>query len=194
MADKVILVADPGIDAAFAITLALNDPGLEVLALAATAGNVSSDSATRNVHVVVEQLDPPRWPRIGAALPIEYDRKAVELHGPDGLGGLDFPCVRLHHALLSDKLISDTIHQYPNEVSILQMGPATVLARALDRDPDLARMISRIVLVGGTHREPGDASAAAEFHFWCDPEAARQVIRCGAPVTLLPLDVTRKLI
>ena len=38
MADKVLLVADPGIDAAFAIALALNDPGLEVLALAATAG------------------------------------------------------------------------------------------------------------------------------------------------------------
>ena len=64
MAEKLILAADPGIDAAFAIALALNDPNLEVLALAATAGNVSSDQATRNVHIVVEQIDPPRWPRI----------------------------------------------------------------------------------------------------------------------------------
>ncbi len=33
-----------------------------------------------------------------------------------------------------------------------------------------------------------------EFHFACDPAAARQVLRRGAPLTLLPLDVTRKLV
>jgi inosine-uridine nucleoside N-ribohydrolase len=49
-------------------------------------------------------------------------------------------------------------------------------------------------MVGGARHEPGDASPVAEFHFWCDPAAARQVLRCGAPVTLVPLDVTRKLI
>jgi purine nucleosidase len=48
--------------------------------------------------------------------------------------------------------------------------------------------------VGGTRHEPGDATPAAEFHFYCDPSAARQVLRCGAPITLLPLDATRKLV
>src|SRR5262249_20774495 len=37
-------------------------------------------------------------------------------------------------------------------------------------------------------------SAAAEFHFYCDPPAARQVLRSQAPITLIPLDVTRKLV
>ncbi|MFO0925726.1 MAG: nucleoside hydrolase [Gemmataceae bacterium] len=194
MAEKVILVADPGIDAAFAIAVALNDPGLDVLAVAATGGNVSPELATRNVHVVIEQLDPARWPRIGSALAVEYDRNATNLHGPDGLGGLDFPCARLHHPHPSDKLISDTVHQNPGEVTLLVLGPATAVARALDRDTDLARAIRRIVLVGGTWHEPGDAGPVTEFHFRCDPEAARQVLRCGAPVTLLPLDVTRKLV
>ena len=48
--------------------------------------------------------------------------------------------------------------------------------------------------VGGAWHEPGNASAVAEFHFYCDPLAARQVLTCGAPVTLIPLDVTRKLL
>ena len=61
---------DPGIDGAFALTLALFDPGLEVLGLAATAGNVAAEQATKNIHIVIEQLDPPRWPRVGAALPV----------------------------------------------------------------------------------------------------------------------------
>ena len=194
MGQKVILVADPGIDTAVAIALALNDPELEVLALAASAGNVSADQATRNAHIIVEQIDPPRWPRIGSALPEEYEGSARDLHGSDGLGGLDFPCVQLHHNHPSDKLIADTLRQYPGEVAILVLGPCTAMARALDRDPDLARLIQRLVVVGGTVTEPGDATPVAEFHFWCDPAAARQVLRVPAPITLLPLDVTHKLI
>ena len=73
MARKVILVADPGIDGAVAIALALHDPALEVLGICATAGNVSGEQATRNVHAIVEQLDPARWPRIGAAQAEGYD-------------------------------------------------------------------------------------------------------------------------
>ena len=46
MTEKIILVADPGIDGAFAVALALHDPTLEVLGLAATAGNVSAEQAT----------------------------------------------------------------------------------------------------------------------------------------------------
>ena len=194
MAEKVILVADPGIDSAFAAALALADPDLEVLALVATAGNVSADVATRNAQIVIEQLDPARWPRIGAALSVDYDRHWPELHGADGLGGQDFPCAQLHHPTAGDKIIVDVIRQHPNEISLLVMGPATVVARAFDRDPETPRLLRRIVVVGGTRHEPGDVTPCAEFHFWCDPEAARQVLHCGAPVTLLPLDVTHKLV
>jgi inosine-uridine nucleoside N-ribohydrolase len=194
MARKIILVADPGIDATFAVALALHDPELDVMALVATAGNVGAEQATRNVHILVEQFDPPRWPRIGAALPVEYDRDATDLHGPDGLGGVSMPCAQLHHPHAGDKLIADSVRQNPSEVTIVLMGPATVLARAFDRDPELAHLLDRIVFVGGAWHDPGDATAVAEFHFWCDPLSARQVLHCGAPVTLIPLDVTRKLI
>src|SRR5213595_365761 len=117
MPNKVILIADPGIDGAFAVALALNDPDLEVLALLATAGNVSAEQATKNVHVLVEQIDPPRWPRLGAALPVSYEMDAVALHGPGGLGGVEFPCAQLHHMAAGDKLISDLVRTHPKEVS-----------------------------------------------------------------------------
>jgi inosine-uridine nucleoside N-ribohydrolase len=48
--------------------------------------------------------------------------------------------------------------------------------------------------VGGAWHEPGNASAVAEFHFYCDPSAARQVLHSGIPLTLIPLDVMRKLV
>jgi inosine-uridine nucleoside N-ribohydrolase len=194
MARKVILVADPGIDGAFAATLALFDPELDVLGIAATAGNVSADQASRNVQIVVEQVDPPRWPRIGAALPIDYDVDGTRLHGPGGLGGITFPCAQLHHQHSSDKLLIDLIRQDPKEVTVIVLGPLTVLARAFDRDTELPAMVQRLVCVGGAWHQPGNASAVAEFHFYCDPVAARQVLASGVPLTLLPLDVTRKVV
>jgi inosine-uridine nucleoside N-ribohydrolase len=194
MARKVVLVADPGIDGAFAIALALHDPDLEVLGLAATAGNVPAETATRNVHILIENLDPPRWPRLGAALPVEYEVDGTRLHGAGGLGGLDFPCAQLHHTHPSDKLIIDLVRQYPGEVALIVMGPLTVVARAFDREPDLPSLVHRLVCVGGSWHEPGNASAVAEFHFYCDPEGARKVLRCGAPITLIPLDVSRKVL
>jgi inosine-uridine nucleoside N-ribohydrolase len=194
MARKVILIADPGIDGAFATALALADPDFDVLGLAATAGNISAEVATRNVHILVEHFDPPRWPRLGAALPVEYEIDGTRLHGPDGLGGLNFPCAELHHAHPSDKLIVDLVRQNPKEVTLIALSPLTVLARAFDRDPDLPGLVNRIVCLGGAWHEPGNASAVAEFHFYCDPPAARQVLLCTAPLTLIPLDVSRKLL
>jgi inosine-uridine nucleoside N-ribohydrolase len=192
MMRKVILVADPGIDGAFAVVLALYDPELDVLGVASTAGNVSAEQATKNVQTVVEQVDPPRWPRLGAALPVEYTTDGTKLNGPGGLGGVEFPCAQLHHQHSSDKLIIDLVRQSPKDVTLIVLGPLTVVARAFDRDPELPALVQRLVCVGGAWHEPGNASAVAEFHFYCDPVAARQVLNSGVPLTMVPLDVTRK--
>jgi inosine-uridine nucleoside N-ribohydrolase len=194
MAQPVIFLADPGIDGAFAVALALQDPSIDVVALGATAGNVNAEQATKNVHILIEQIDPPRWPRLGAALPVDYDIDGTSLHGPGGLGGTEFPVAKLHHPHSSDKLLVDLVRQNPKEITVVTLGPLTVLARALDRDGELPRLVKRIICMGGSWHEAGNASATAEFHFYCDPAAARQVLRCGVPITLIPLDVSRKVL
>lgn len=191
---KVVIVSDPGIDGAYAVALALFDPAMDVLALAATAGNVSADQATTNVHVLVEHFDPPKWPRIGSALPVDFGRDAMDLHGPGGLGGVAAQCAQLHHPHPADKLLADLVHQYPDEVTLLVLGPLTTVARAIDRDASLARHVKHAVIVGGAWHEPGNAGPVSEFHFACDPQAARQVARSGMSLTVLPLDVTRRAI
>jgi inosine-uridine nucleoside N-ribohydrolase len=194
MARKLIIVADPGIDGAFALSLALFDPDLDLIGIAATAGNVRAEQATLNVHAIVEQLDPPRWPRIGAALPVDYEIDARHLHGPTGLGNAAFQCAKLHHPHSSDKLIADLVRQHPKEISIVALGPLTALARAIDRDPEIPALAQRIICMGGAWREPGNVNVTAEFHFYCDAPAARQVLRSGAQLLLIPLDVSRRLL
>src|SRR2546428_281379 len=137
MPRKAILVGDPGIDGAFAVALALLDPEIEVLGLIASPGNVSAEQATRNVHTLIEQFDPPRWPRLGAAPAVTYGMDGVRLHGSNGLGGIEFPCAQLHHPHPGEKLLCDLVRQHPQEVSVILVGPATVFARALGLDRDL---------------------------------------------------------
>ena len=194
MAQKVAIIADPGIDTAFAVALALHDPAIDVVGLIASAGNVEATQATQNVHTLINQIDVPKWPRVGAALPVDYEIDGTKLHGPDGLGGIAVPPISLHQPTPGDKLLVELVRAHPKEITIAVLGPLTMLARALDRDPDLPHLVDRIVIMGGSWHEPGNASAVSEFHFYCDPIAARRVLQCGALITLLPLDVTRKLV
>ena len=194
MPQRLVIIADPGIDTAFAVALALTDPTLDVVGLLATPGNVPADQATQNVHTLIEQLDPARWPRLGAAPPVVYDFDATDFHGPGGLGGVTFLGVKKHTTVASDKQLVELVREFPRQITVVNLGPLTVLAQALDRDPELPTLVERIVCLGGAWHEPGNASAVAEFHFACDPAAARRVLKSGDPIMLIPLDLMRKIL
>lgn len=195
MARKVLLDVDPGIADTIALCLALGDPRLEVVAVTATGGNSSPDQATRNVQAIVEQLDPPRWPRLGAAdphQPLRTDWRDV--FGANGLCGAEFRVAELHHRHPSVKVITDEIRAAPGEVTIIACGPLSNLAAVFQREPDLAPQVGHLIIVGGTLAGSGNVTAAAEFNIFCDAEAARSVFRSPVTKTLLPLDVSSKVI
>ncbi|MCE9545075.1 MAG: nucleoside hydrolase [Planctomycetia bacterium] len=196
MARKVILDVDPGVDDALAVCMALFDPRLEVVAVTAVAGNVSAEQATRNVQTIIEQIDPPRLPRIGCAREPDNGRSADGRHifGADGMGNADFEVAELHHIHPAEKVICDEVRAAPDSVTILALGPLTNIARALDRDPELASIIGRIVIRGGAVKVGGNVTAAAEFNMFCDPESAHRVFRSPMTKTLVPLDVTNPII
>jgi inosine-uridine nucleoside N-ribohydrolase len=195
MAKKVILDVDPGIDDAVAICLALADPSLEVVAITAVGGNVQPDQATRNVHTIIEQLDPPRWPRLGAASSERMLRvDARHLFGTDGFCGAHFPVAELHHQRPSVKVIGDEVRGAPGEVTIIATGPLSNIAAALQQQPDLASLIGGLVILGGTVSGPGNVTPSAEFNVYCDAEAARDVFRSTVPKTLIPVDVTTRIL
>jgi purine nucleosidase len=192
---KVIFDADPGIDDAVALAVALFEPALEVCAVTAVAGTVSPDQATRNTHAIIEQLDPPKWPRLGAASAPDDGLPATarQLYGPDGLGNANFQAPELVHRHLAEKVLIDEVRAAPDQVTIVTCGPLTNLARAFARDPSLPKMISQIVIAGGTYGAPGDATPSAEFNIYADPPAARAVFRAATTKTLVPLDITRQI-
>jgi len=194
MPRKVIIIADPGIDTAFAVALALNDPNIDVIGVLPTAGNVSAEQATANVHTIIDAIDPPKWPKLAAGLPAKYETDGVALHGPGGLGGVAFPCATRHTLHPADKILCELARENPREVTVVNLGPLTTLATALDRDPELPTILDQTVIIGGSWREAGNAGPVAEFHIHLDPDAAKRVLHAELHPLLIPLDVTRKLI
>lgn len=196
MARKVVLDVDPGIDDAVAVTMALFDERLDVEAITAVAGNVGAEQASRNVQAIIEQLDPPRWPRIGVAsdpdTPPSTDTR--HLFGADGLGNANFQVAELHHRHPSEKVIAEVVRSSPDPVTLIALGPLTNVARAFQRDPELPTLLGELVIMGGSLSSVGNVTPAAEFNIFCDPLAARAVLRSPATITLIPLDVTNQVL
>ena len=74
-------------------------------------------------------------------------------------------------------------------VTLVGIAPATNLALALMTEPALAAKVERIVLMTGAWGE-GNATPAAEFNAFNDPEALAVLLACGRPVVLATLELT----
>ena len=112
------------------------------------------------------------------------------IHGQDGLdnSGLVQPQSRKVSETAADFLLRIS-HEHKGKLTLLTTGPLTNITLALLRDPGLSVRLERIVVMGGAAAD-GNVSAVAEANFANDPEAARAVLSCGAPLTVVGLDVT----
>ena len=193
---RIIIDTDPGQDDAVAILLALASPELEVLGITAVAGNVPLALTQRNARIVCELAGRPDLPVFaGCDRPMARDLVTAEhVHGKTGLDGADLPepTMPLRDAHAVDFIVETLRAEPAGSVTLCLLGPLTNVATALARAPDIAGRIERIVLMGGAYFEVGNVTPAAEFNVYVDPEAARDVLGCGAPVTIVPLDCTHR--
>jgi purine nucleosidase len=194
MPRKVIIDCDMGIDDAAALCMLLFDRRLDVLAVNAAEGCVTAEQANNNLQAIVSQLDPARYPRLGMASPTDKAPPVDTryLYGEDGLGNANFEASLRQHAQSAEKLIIDLVRANPNQVTILCLGPATNLAKALQRDPNLAAQIDQVVMTGGSLDARGNVTPCAEFNFYFDPDSAKSILQSRITTTLVPLDVTRE--
>ena len=65
----------------------------------------------------------------------------------------------------------------PGQIHLVTLGPLTNLAVALEREPDLPRLLGGLSVMGGAFGVPGNTTPTTEWNMHCDPEAARIVFR-----------------
>jgi purine nucleosidase len=187
-----LIDTDTASDDAVALIMALRAPDVRVVAITTVAGNVPVEQSTRNALYTAELcgMDVPVFPGADKPLRRTYEN-ATWFHGRDGLGDHDYPiphrqAERLH---AGDAIIA-AAESHPGLV-IVTLAPLTNVAIAIAQKPEIAKNVSRCVVMGGAPCCEGNVTPAAEYNIWVDPEAAGIVIRSGLPIELVGWHLSR---
>ena len=196
---RVIIDTDPGIDDAAAILLAMISPEIEILGMTTVAGNVPLALTTINALKLCElggRTDIKVY--AGADRPLVRDAATAEhVHGTTGMDGAILPAptkrAETQHGI--DWLVETLLAAGPKSITLIVLGPQTNIALALRRAPQIREALREVVIMGGaSEQEGGNITPFAEFNIYVDPEAAAEVFEAKLPVTLVSLDVARKVV
>jgi inosine-uridine nucleoside N-ribohydrolase len=199
MPRKIILDVDTGTDDAVAIMLAALHPAIELVGCTTVNGNVEVEFATDNTLRVLDHIgrsDVPVYegmPRPIVRTDFPVPRRVEDLAGKYHGRTLPVPPTPLHKAPTgATEFLIETFRAATESITLVAVAPLSNLAAALQVEPDFAKTVPELVVMGGGH-EIGNVTPAAEFNVWADPEAAARVFSAGfRKLTLLPLDATHR--
>jgi purine nucleosidase len=192
---RLVIDTDPGVDDGLAILLACAHPQADLVALTTVAGNVAQPQATRNALTLLDLAGQtaPVFAGSADALVTPTPHRATS-HGRDGLGDCGYtetPPTRsaeAEHAALALLRLADA---HPGQLTLAAIGPLTNLALALALDPSLPKKFERLIVMGGAIHARGNSwERAAEFNFYCDPEAAAVVFQRWPELWLVPWETS----
>lgn len=186
MARRLLVDTDGGTDDALALAL-LVALGRAPAFVTTSFGNVALDQATDNILATLAILGCDAPVHAGAARPlIGAAIDAADVHGEDGLGGAPRPA---RQADIASRNAVDFLRATLREaakagepIDILALGPLTNLALAFAAEPEIARGLGELVIMGGTVFGRGNVTGAAEFNILADPEAAAMVLALPLPL------------
>ena len=194
---KIIIDTDPGIDDAMAIFYAAAAPDIELLGLTTIFGNVTTKTATRNALRLLEAagLDLPVAHGAEAPLVLPPFTPSAHVHGDEGFG--DIPAATPKGQEIDEDaadFLCRMAREHKGELVVCPIGPLTNIAIALQRDPEFAKNVARIVIMGGSLNEGGNITPHAEANIYHDPHAADVIFASDAKVELVGLDVTHRIL
>lgn len=188
----IVMDFDTGTDDAIAIICALmHRDCLDIKAITAVAGNVPLDATAANTLNIVDFLGHTDIPVArGAATPLKRELKCAISHGKTGLGDVVVPTsTRAFCEKDAAEVIYDAAVECAGELIYLATGPQTNIALAIQRHPDIVKLIKKVYIMGGC-LVGGNTTPATEFNAYVDPEALQVLFRSGLDVTMIGLDVT----
>ncbi len=184
---------DPGLDDAVAIALAAASHDLAIDLVTTVEGNAALEMVTANAGTIIAAL--------GHAAPVhrghcaarrDPSRFSTAIWGGDGSLALSSGAPPATDDAVS-ALIRWLDRPTPGRRVLIAIGPLTNLAHLLGGRPGLAGAIADLVIMGGAIGR-GNATPQAELNIWVDPDAAATVLASAVPATIVPLDITRKVI
>lgn len=175
------LDCDPGQDDTVAIIIACYSKYFDLRGITTVHGNVSLKNTTYNtlrVLTAINRTDIPVFP--GAAKPLgNYSEVfASDVHGVTGLNGSNLLPASRMQARDKDTFfphLARTIRDLDGKLNIVATGPLTNIALFFKQYPDLREKIEILSVMGGGFKL-FNKNGNAEFNYYCDPFAAKQVV------------------
>lgn len=192
---KILFDVDTGIDDSLALLYLLASPEeAEIVAITCTSGNVPARQvALNNLNWLALCGAPDIEVSLGSEVPLLAPLMTTEeTHGPQGIGYAELPdsgrSISSRHAT---QVWIDEVRAHPGEVIGLVTGPLTNLALAIRLDPELPKLLQRLVVMGGTFDYKGNTTPVSEWNIAVDPDAAKLVFDAfadaGLPEERLPI-------
>jgi purine nucleosidase len=191
-----LLDVDTGIDDSLALLYAAASSDAEFIAATCVHGNIDAPQVAVNTRAVLELAGRTDVEvALGREVPLVRElRTTPETHGPQGLGYAILPAPsRPLSARDGVDVIVDTARERPGEVVLVTLGPLTNLALALEREPDLPRLLKGYTLMGGAFGVSGNTTPTTEWNIHCDPEAAKIVFAAWGVATAADPSIPRPL-
>lgn len=182
---KVILDTDIGddIDDAWALGFVVSYPGFKPLGITMAHGNTPGRAkiACKLLHIAGRE-----------AIPVLVGRQTSKQVAPQFSWAEDYEKTRPATTPAADFIV-EMARRYPGEVVLIAVGPLENVADALQKEPNLGKLLKRVVLMSGciygtaTKPEP-----APEYNVYAALADSRAVYGAGLPLTIVPLDSTTR--
>jgi purine nucleosidase len=190
-AEKVIIDTDIGddIDDAFAVALALRSPELQILGITTTFGD--TETRARLLDRFLGEAGRQDIV-IAAGAPTETANPMSQRRYAEA-GRF----AKASHPAAVDYILSQ-IQKYPNQLTLIAIGPLMNLGALIDRDKEAFHKLKRIVLMGGSIERGYDAlpygpphPPEPEWNIVNDIASAQKLFASGVPIYVMPLDSTQ---
>ena len=192
----VVLDYSPTVSDAGALLYLAANPDVDLLAVTlpstGEADCVPGVRLTRALLTVAGRADVPIG--CGAAVPAEGRNEwpAEWRKSANHLTGVVLPGTADEEPHDAEQLLADVLRDADEPVTVVAVGPLTNLALLLADDPEAADLMEQIVTMGGAVDVAGNVeqAPAAEWNYFVDPRAVRDVLASGVDVLMVPLDAT----
>lgn len=188
---RIIIDVDAGADDSSALMLAAREKNVEILGVTVLPGNADIEQGTRNALAALEAVGCNAPVFKGSESTFTGERKEhIGVYGNDGMGdaNLIHPKGKPEEMNAIDFILK-TVKENPDEIELIVLGPATNIAKAIERDPEVMKHVKRIWSMGTAGLGAGNATPIAEFNVYMDAPAYKVMLDSGIPITIVGLDM-----
>ena len=189
---KLLFDTDIGsdIDDAVALAYLLSQPSIELLGITTVTGEARKRAALAERLIDIAGGSIPVTPGYDEPRLVESRQpsapQAAKLT-PSQLIGSGAP----HDPEAAIDLMAAAIRSHPGEVTLLAVGPFTNVARLLERETGISKLLKQLVIMGGKYSDYPTPWGPSEWNGIVDPHATSilfQKVEC--PVRAFGLDIT----